>query len=385
MKFSTKAIHVGEEPNFKDGGCGDVCIPIHLASTFAREEVEKPTSGYEYSRTGNPTRHALEKKLAALENAQYGLAFSSGMAAETTLLMSLVKKGDNIVAFNDLYGGTKRLFNKTLSNFGLDFTYVDARNTENVAGAIRDNTKIIWLESPTNPLLLLCDIREISKIAKDHNIITVVDNTFASPFFQNPIDLGADVVVHSTTKYIGGHSDVIGGAVMLSNEDLYKKIKFNQNALGAIPSPFDSFLVLRGIKTLAIRMERHSHNAQKIAEYLEAHPKVDRVHYPGLKSHTQHDLAERQMSGSSGMLSFELEGDLKKAKVLMSKFRVFALAESLGGVESLVEHPALMTHKGLPEEEKLRIGITENLIRLSIGIEDVNDLIEDLDYAFDFV
>ena len=385
MKFATKAIHVGEEPNVKEGGCGDVCIPIHMSSTFAREAVENPPGGYEYSRTGNPTRQALEKKLAVLENAKYGLAFGSGMAAETTVALSLLKKGDHIVAFDDLYGGTKRLFNRTLSNFGLDFTYVDARNAENVEDAIRQNTKMIWLESPTNPLLRLCDIKAISKIASDHNVITVVDNTFASPFFQNPLDLGADIVTHSTTKYIGGHSDVIGGAVMLSNEDLYKKIKFNQNAVGAVPSPFDSFLVLRGIKTLAIRMERHSYNAQKIAEYLEGHPKVIRVNFSGLKSHPQHELAERQMSGPGGMLSFELRGDLTKAKVLLSKFQLFALAESLGGVESLAEHPALMTHASVSAEERLKVGINESLIRLSIGIEDVDDLIGDLKQALSFV
>jgi len=385
MKFATKAIHVGEEPNVKEGGCGDVCIPIHMSSTFAREAVENPPGGYEYSRTGNPTRQALEKKLAVLENAKYGLAFGSGMAAETTVALSLLKKGDHIVAFDDLYGGTKRLFNRTLSNFGLDFAYVDARNAENVEDAIRQNTKMIWLESPTNPLLRLCDIKAISKIASDHNVITVVDNTFASPFFQNPLDLGADIVTHSTTKYIGGHSDVIGGAVMLSNEDLYKKIKFNQNAVGAVPSPFDSFLVLRGIKTLAIRMERHSYNAQKIAEYLEGHPKVIRVNFSGLKSHPQHELAERQMSGPGGMLSFELRGDLTKAKVLLSKFQLFALAESLGGVESLAEHPALMTHASVSAEERLKVGINESLIRLSIGIEDVDDLIGDLKQALSFV
>jgi cystathionine gamma-lyase len=385
MKFTTKAIHMGEEPNFKEGGSGDVCVPIHMSSTFAREELEKPTGGYEYSRTGNPTRHALENKLAAIENARYGLAFGSGMAAETTLSLSLLKKGDNVIAFDDLYGGTKRLFNRTLSGFGLDFSYIDARSTEIVEGAIKNNTRMIWLESPTNPLLRLCDIREISKIARDHDIITVVDNTFASPFFQNPLDLGADIVVQSSTKYIGGHSDVIGGAVMLSNEDLYRKIKFNQNALGGVPSPFDCFLVLRGIKTLAIRMERHGSNAQKIAEYLESSPKVNGVNFPWLKSHPQHELATRQMSGPGGMLSFELKGDLTKVKTFLGKLRLFSLAESLGGVESLVEHPALMTHASVPVEDRLKVGITDSLIRLSVGIEDLDDLIGDLDHAFSFV
>ena len=302
MRFATKTVHVGEEPNFN--GSGDVAVPIHLSSTFARKDVDRPTGGYEYSRSGNPTRDALEKRLAALENARYGLAFGSGLAAETTVLLSLLKKGDHVIGFDDLYGGTKRLFNKTLSNFGLEFTYVDARNAENVKTAIKPNTRLIWLESPTNPLMKLCDIRAISGLARERGIITVVDNTFMSPYFQNPLDLGADIALHSTTKYLGGHSDVVGGAIMLSDEDAYSKLKFNQNAVGAIPSPFDSYLVLRGIKTLAVRMERHNLNGQKIAEYLEAHPKVKKVNYPGLKSHPQHELAKRQTSGSGGMILF---------------------------------------------------------------------------------
>lgn len=385
MKFATRAIHAGEEPNFKEGGSGDVVIPIHLSSTFAREVVDKPTGGYEYSRSGNPTRDALEKRLAVLENARYGLAFGSGLAAETTLLLSLLKKGDHVIGFDDLYGGTKRLFNKTISKFGLEFTYVDARHVDNVESAIRDDTRMIWLESPTNPLMKLCDIAEISKIARERNILTVVDNTFMSPYFQNSLVLGADIALHSTTKYLGGHSDVIGGAIMLSDEVAYMKLKFNQNSIGAVPSPFDCYLVLRGIKTLAVRMERHNYNGQKIAEYLASHPKVKTVNYPGLESFPQHELAKRQMSGYGGMLSFELDAGLVKVKTSLEKFRIFALAESLGGVESLVEHPASMTHASVPVKEREKVGITDGLVRLSVGIEDVEDLIGDLEHALSFI
>src|SRR3989304_4404412 len=269
MKFATKAIHSGEEPNLKEGGCGDVVVPIHLSSTFARCELDKPTGGYEYSRTGNPTRHALEKRLAALENADYGLAFASGLAAETTLVLSLLKSGDHVVAFEDLYGGPRRLFDRTFANFGLDFTYVDATKTENVEAAIKSNTKLIWLETPTNPLLKLCDIAAISKIGKERGIVTVVDNTFASPYLQNPLDLGADVVLHSTTKYLGGHSDVVGGFCGANDPTIAERLYFLQKSLGAVPGPFDSWLVLRGIKTLAVRMRQHCENARAIAGWLE--------------------------------------------------------------------------------------------------------------------
>lgn len=383
MKFATKAIHIGEEPNLREGGYGDVVIPIHLATTFARKQVDKPTGGYEYSRTGNPTRDALERRLAALENAKFGLAFASGLAAESTLLFSLLKKGDHVIAFDDLYGGTRRLFNSVLSNFGLEFTYADARKPENIEKAVKKNTRMIWLETPTNPLLRLCDIKAISEIGTANDVITVVDNTFMSPYFQNPLDLGADIALHSTTKYLGGHSDAVGGAVMLSNEELHSKIEFNQNAIGAIPSPFDCFLVLRGIKTLAVRMERHNYNAQKIAEFLESHLRVKKVIYPGLKSHPQHALAGKQMSGFGGMLSFELNANLKGVKAFLERFKLFALAESLGGVESLIEHPALMTHASMPKKEREKIGITDSLIRVSVGIEDVEDLIADLKQALD--
>ena len=381
MKFATKAIHSGEEPNLKEGGCGDVVVPIHLSSTFARCEIDKPTGGYEYSRTGNPTRHALERRLAELENAQYGLAFASGLAAETTLALALLKKGDHVVAFEDLYGGTRRLFDHTLANFGLEFTYVDATKTENVKAAIKSNTKLFWLETPTNPLLKLCDIAAISKIAKEREIVTVVDNTFASPYLQNPLDLGADIVLHSTTKYLGGHSDVVGGAIMLSDNTLHEKLKFNQNAVGAIPSPFDCFLVLRGTKTLALRMERHSHNASEIAEYLAAHPKVEKVNYPGLNSHPQHELARKQMSGFGGVISFYLRQGTD-VKGFLRRLKIIALAESLGGVESLINQPSSMTHAGLARQEREKIGITDNLLRLSVGIEDAEDLRADLEQAF---
>jgi cystathionine gamma-lyase len=381
LGFSTKAIHVGEEPNYS--ASGDVVIPIHLSSTFARKELDKPPSGYEYSRTRNPTRDALEKKLAVLEDAKFGLAFASGLAAETAVALSFLKSGDHIVAFDDLYGGTRRLFNKVFSdNFNVSITYVDARNVENVEKAIKQNTKMIWLETPTNPLMKLCDIKAISEIAKEKNIITVVDNTFASPYFQKPLKLGADIVVHSATKYLGGHSDVVGGAIMTSNEDFYEKLKFNQNACGAILGPFECYLVLRGIKTLAIRMEKHASNAQKIAEFLENHKKVKKVYYPGLKSHPQHQLAKKQMYGFGGMLSFEMNSGINKVKKFLESLKVFLLAESLGGVESLIEHPASMTHASIPKEEREKIGISDSLIRVSVGIEDVEDLIADLEQAF---
>lgn len=381
MNFSTKAIHSGEEPNLKDGGCGDVVSPIHLSATFARKEIDKPTGGYEYARTGNPTRQALEKRLAVLENAKYGLAFASGLAAETTLALSLLKKGDHIVAFEDLYGGTHRLFDKILVNFGLEFSYVDASDAKNVEDALKENTRLVWLESPSNPLLRLCDIKAIAKGAKEHEVLTVVDNTFASPYIQNPLDLDADVVLHSTTKYINGHSDAIGGAIMTSDDELYSKLKFNQNALGGVPSPFDCYLVLRGTKTLGLRMERHSQNALKIAEYLSSHPKVESVVYPGLKTHPQHALAKRQMSGFGGMVTFTLKGSKTKTAEFLKKLNVIALAESLGGVESLINQPAVMTHASLAKEERERLGVADNLLRLSVGIEDYEDLQADLEQA----
>lgn len=382
MRFETDAIHAGEEPDFIGHPSGDVVVPIHLATTFARQDVDSPTGGFEYSRSGNPTRHALEQKLAAIEQARYGLAFSSGLAAETTLCLSLLRNGDHVVAFEDLYGGTRRLFDKVFhERFGIDFSYVDARDPENVKAALRDNTRLVWLESPTNPLLRLCDIREISGVVHDAEALVAVDNTFASPYFQRPITLGADLVVHSTTKYINGHSDSVGGALVTSDDELYRRLRFHQNSAGAILSPFDSYLVARGIKTLAVRMERHEKNACAIAQFLSDHDRIAAVYYPGLASHPQHTLARKQMTGFSGMLSFELKGGEMDAKKFLRSLRLFALAESLGGVESLIEHPATMTHASIPKTECERVGITCSLIRVSVGIESCEDLIADLDQA----
>ncbi|MFZ0390766.1 MAG: PLP-dependent aspartate aminotransferase family protein [Calditrichia bacterium] len=383
MKFETKIIHVGEVPNLKEGGSGDVAVPIHLASTFARRKVTVPTGGYEYSRSDNPTRHALEERLASLENCRYGLAFASGLAAETTVLLSLLKSGDHMIAFDDLYGGSRRLFKTVFSeNFQIDISFVDARETDKVASAIRPNTRLIWLETPTNPLLKLCDIRQITQIAREKNIPVAVDNTFMSSFFQQPVLLGADLVMHSTTKFINGHSDSVGGALMTDRSDIYEKLKYTQNAAGAILSPFDSYMVLRGCKTLAVRMSRHQENALAVAEMLEANANVKRVVYPGLKSHPQYELAKSQMSGFGGMVSFELKGSLTDAKTFVESLRYFALAESLGGVESLVELPALMTHASVPAAARSEIGLADTLIRLSVGIENKDDLLDDLSNAF---
>ena len=383
MKFETKAIHVGEEPNLLPGGNGDVVIPVHLTTTYAREKVEHPTRGYEYSRSANPTRDALQSRLASLENARFGLAFASGLAAETTLFLSLLKSGDHVVAFDDLYGGSRRLLDKVFQkNFNVEVSFVDARYPEKVEAAIKENTRLVWLETPTNPLLKLCDIRTISQIAHQRDIPVVVDNTFMSSYFQQPLSLGADIVMHSTTKYMNGHSDSIGGALMLNDEEMHEKIEFTQNAAGAILSPFESFLILRGLKTLAVRMREHEKNALKIAAYLEKHPRVRKINYPGLKSHPQHKLAASQMSGFGGMLSFEIDGDLAAAKIFVESVRIFALAESLGGVESLIELPALMTHASVPAEERKKIGLSDTLIRLSVGIENGDDLLEDLENAF---
>jgi len=383
LGFSTKAVHTGEEPNLKEGGYGDVVMPIHLSTTYARKELEHPTAGYEYTRSLNPTRNALEEKLAALEHAEYGLAFASGLAAESTIILSLLQAGDHVIAFDDLYGGTKRLLNKVFINYNITVSYVDATKASEVGNAIRPESKIIWIETPSNPLLKVCDIEAIASIAKANDLILVVDNTFLSPYFQNPLDWGADIVVHSSTKYLGGHSDVLGGAIMLSDEYLYNKLKFHQNAVGAVPSPFDCYLTMRGIKTLELRMLRHNENALILADYLEKHPKVERVIYPALKSHPQHALAQKQSRGSGGMLSFLLKGDLQDSKAFLQKLELFALAESLGGVESLIEHPATMTHASVEKEEREKIGITDNFIRISVGIENVEDLIADLEQGFE--
>ena len=379
--FSTRAIHNGEEPDFRDGASGDVAVPIHLSTTFARLRADSPTAGYEYTRSLNPTRKALEEKLAALDGAKYGLAFSSGLAAASTVIISLLKAGDNVIGFDDLYGGTRRLLSNVFVNFDISATYVDATKPENIENAITPKSKLIWIESPTNPLMKLADIKAIAQIAHKHGLILVVDNTFLSPYFQRPLDLGADIVVYSTTKYIGGHSDVLGGSVVLNNDDYYKKLAYNQNAVGAVLSPFDSYLTLRGAKTLAVRMQQHQKNALALAEFLESSPKVKRVNFPLLKSHPQHALAEAQSSGSSGIFSFELVGTLDDAQNFLSKLKLFATAESLGGVESLIEIPAIMTHASVPKEVREQNGISDTLIRVSAGIEDTEDLVEDFRQA----
>jgi cystathionine gamma-lyase len=379
--FSTRAVRAGEEPDFREGASGDVIVPIHLSTTFARTKLHSLTNGYEYTRCQNPTRKALETKLAAIENARYGLAFSSGLAAETTVLLSLVNPGDHIIAFDDLYGGTKRLFHQVFENYNLRISYVDAADASNVEKAITPRTKLVWMESPTNPLLKIADIKAIAQITQKHALILAVDNTFLSPYFQKPLELGADIVIHSSTKYIGGHSDVLGGAVLVNSASYYERIYFYQNAAGAVLSPFDSYLTLRGVKTLSLRMEQHQKNAWKIARFLEKHPKVDRVIYPGLESHPQHDLAKKQSSGFGGVLSFEIKGNIKDAERFLERLRLFSLAESLGGVESLIELPSEMTHTSITKEERESIGITDTLIRVSVGIEDAEDLIDDLENA----
>lgn len=390
MEFETKAIHEGQQP---DPQTGAVIVPIYITSTYQQEAIGQH-KGYEYSRTGNPTRTALEEALAAIENGKFGLAFASGLAATTTVL-SLLKSGDHIIAGDDLYGGTYRLLEKVVQNWGITTTYFDidiaangeetsptlADEIEDFETAIQPNTKLIWIETPTNPLLKIVDIERIAQIARKNNLILVVDNTFASPYFQRPLELGADVVVHSTTKYLGGHSDIIGGGVVTSNEQLYHQLKFYQNAIGAVPSPFDSWLVLRGIKTLAVRMREHQKNAFYLAEFLEKHPKVERIYYPGLASHAQHDLAKTQMSGFGGMISLELKGGFRSVERFASRLKLFLLAESLGGVESLLCYPAKMTHGALPEAERLKREIKDNLVRLSVGIENAKDLKEDLENA----
>jgi cystathionine gamma-lyase len=379
MRIETKGVHVGEGLGKTQNG--DVVVPIHLASTFARKKVDEPTNGYEYSRAGNPTRDVLEERLAAIENGAGGLAFASGLAAEATALF-LLKSGDRVLVCSDLYGGTFRLFEQCFSQFGLHYRYIDFHDQELVKKELLAGLDMLWIETPTNPLLRVYDIRALAEAAHRQNprALVVVDNTFASPYFQNPLDLGADLVVHSTTKYIGGHSDVIGGALISHDKAVHERLRFYQKAVGATPSPFDSFLTLRGIKTLHLRMQRHQENALAVAEYLESHELVKKVNYPGLRSHPDHDLAKRQMRGFSGMVSFELEDDADPIRLIEST-RVFALAESLGGVESLIEHPASMTHASMPKEDRERVGLGDGLLRISVGIEHKDDLIEDLERA----
>ncbi len=376
MKFATKVIHAGQEP---DPSTGAIMTPIFQTSTYAQAGLGE-NKGYEYSRSHNPTRTALENCLAALEDGQFCLAFASGMAAETAIL-SLLSAGDHIVSCDDLYGGSYRIFERVMRRYNVETTYVAAGNISGYEAAIRPNTKLMWLETPTNPLLRLIDIAAVAKIAHQHKVLLVVDNTFASPYFQQPLNLGADIVVHSTTKYINGHSDVIGGALVTKNEEVYQSIKFYENAAGGVPAPFDAWLTLRGIKTLAVRMRQHEENARAIAGFLAEHPRVEKVYYPGLITHPDHELAKRQMRGFGGMVSFQFKGSYADVDTVVRRFKVFALAESLGGVESLVCHPASMTHGSIPKDIRESRGLTDTLLRLSVGIEDISDLLADLEQA----
>jgi cystathionine beta-lyase/cystathionine gamma-synthase len=379
MKFGTKAIHAGIEP---DSATGAVMTPIYQTSTYAQSSpgVHK---GYEYARTGNPTRTVLENNLAALENGKFGICFSSGLAAMDAVIR-LLQPGDEVLACDDLYGGSYRLLTKVHGGFGIKSRFVGMNNLTAFESAIRPETKLIWIETPTNPMLNIVDISAICTIAKKKGILTCVDNTFASPYLQNPLDLGADIVLHSATKYIGGHSDVVHGAVVTNSELYDQKLRFIQNAVGAVPGPQDCFLILRGIKTLHIRVERACQNAAKIADFLRSHQKIKQVFYPGFIDHPGHDIAASQMRHFGGMVSFNLFTDtLDYAEKLLSNTKLFTLAESLGGVESLIGHPATMTHASIPREERLKVGLTDSLIRLSVGIEDVSDLIDDLNVAID--
>lgn len=379
MGFSTDAIHIGQEP---DPATGAVIVPIYQTSTFVQEELGK-NKGYEYARTSNPTRAALERNLAALEGGRHAFAFASGMAA-IHAMMSLFKAGDHVVAGRNLYGGTFRLFERVLKDFGLNFSYADTRNPGEIERALLPHTRLLYVETPTNPVMEITDIAAAAALAHRHGILLAVDNTFMSPFFQQPLKLGADIVLHSTTKYLNGHSDGVGGAVILKDSGLAERVKFLQNAAGAILGPFDSWLILRGVKTLAVRMRQHDQNGLKVAQHLERHKKVKKVHYPGLPSHPQYELARRQMSGSGGMLAFDT-GSLKNAREVLKSVRLCSLAESLGGVETLISHPATMTHASVPADERERLGITEGLVRVSVGIEEVEDIIADLDQALEKV
>lgn len=375
MKFSTKVIHVGGEP---DKETGAIMPPIFQTSTYVQKSPGKH-QGYEYTRSHNPTRTRLEENLASLESAKYALVTASGLSC-MTLIMQAMPCGSKIISSDDVYGGTYRLFN-TVFNDRHEYEFIDTTDLKSVETHLKMKPAMLWLETPTNPLLKISDIEKICKIAKKYNVMTVVDNTFMSPYFQRPIELGADIVIHSLTKYINGHSDVVGGAMMTNDKKFYQRVWTLQNSMGPCQSPFESWLVLRGIKTLAIRMQAHEVNAKKIAKYLETHPKINRVIYPGLKSHPQHNIAKKQMDGFGGMITFFLKGGLKESKNFLENTKLFALAESLGGVESLVDHPAIMTHHSIPKKVREGLGISDNLIRLSVGIEDCDDLIADLEFA----
>jgi cystathionine gamma-lyase len=379
-RFGTLAVHAGQEP---DPATGAIMPPIYQTSTYVQPMLGEPKGGYEYARVQNPTREAMEANIAALEGARHGIAFSSGMAAIEAILKRL-SSGDHIVYEENVYGGTHRLFVQVLARFGMSFTAVDSRDPEHVLDAMRPETRLVFIETPTNPMMRLCDLRAVAAIARERDALLAVDNTFASPYNQRPLEFGADIVVHSSTKYLNGHSDVIGGVVATSRDDVAEDLHFMQKAAGAVPGPWDAWLVLRGTKTLHVRMDAHNRNGQRIAEYLAGHSGVAAVHYPGLPSHPQHGLARAQMRGFTGMVSLEL-GSLERARKVVQRTRVFALAESLGGVESLIGHPAIMTHAAVPREMRDRMGVTEGLIRLSAGIEDVDDLLEDLEQALDGV
>jgi cystathionine beta-lyase/cystathionine gamma-synthase len=375
MGFATDAIHVGQEP---DPATGAIIVPIYQTSTYVQEELGRH-KGHEYARTSNPTRSALERNLACLEGGRHAFCFASGMAA-INALMSLLKSGDHVVAGHNLYGGAFRLFEHVLKDFGLSFSYADTSCLEETERAFQPNTRLLYLETPTNPIMEITDLPAACALAHRHGALAAVDNTFMSPYFQRPLELGADFSLHSTTKYLNGHSDGVGGAIVLNDGALAERLKFLQNAAGAILGPFDCWLVLRGVKTLAARMRQHEENGRVVARFLAAHPKVKKVNYPGLPAHPQHELAKRQMSGFGGMISFEA-GSLESAKVVLKSVRLCSLAESLGGVETLISHPATMTHASVPAERRQRIGITDGLVRISVGIEDVDDLIADLDQA----
>ncbi len=379
MKFNTKVIHAGVEP---DPSTGAIMTPIFQTSTFV-QDAPGVHKGYEYARTQNPTRIALEKCLAELENGSHGICFSSGMAAVDAAI-KLLSSGDEVISTNDLYGGTYRSFTKIYSRFGIGFHFTDMTNPYNIRSLINANTKMLWVETPTNPMLNIIDIKAVAEIAREHNLLLVVDNTFASPYLQNPLDLGADIVLHSATKYLGGHSDVVSGALVVKNNELAEQLYFIQNGNGAVPGPQDCFLVLRGIKTLHLRLQRSCENAQAIARFLQQHPKVDKVYWPGFDTHPNHQVAKSQMRGFGGMVSFTLKGDDFAAAVnILSNTHVFSLAESLGGIESLIGHPASMTHASIPKEERAKTGLVDSLIRLSVGVEDIDDLMQDLGTALD--
>jgi cystathionine gamma-lyase/cystathionine beta-lyase len=377
MKFGTKAIHAGQEP---DPTTGAIMTPIFQTSTYWQESPGNH-KGYAYARGKNPTRKALEDCLAALENAQFGLAFSSGMGATDTV-MKLLKPGDEVITGNDLYGGSYRMFTQIFAQYGIKFHFIDLDDAANISNYVTENTKLIWIETPTNPTMRIVDIAAAATIAKANNLLLVVDNTFASPYLQNPIDLGADIVMHSATKYLGGHSDVIMGALLTNRQDLFDKLAFIQNSCGAVPGPMDSFLVLRGLKTLHLRMKAHCENGRKVAEYLKNHPKVEVVYWPGFADHPNHEIAKKQMRDFGGMISFSTKGaTLESTFKLASSFKVFSLAESLGGVESLINHPATMTHASIPKAERDKAGVTDTLLRLSVGVEDAEDILADLEQA----